>query len=506
MRAYLRRRPLVTSALVHVEATTEAPLATGADTIVIGVFEGKGVSHDVPDGTLGALLESGEARRALGHVAVAHAEGRRWIVTGLGARDEFDAEAARVVSAKAHARARELGASTLCWEVPHHVAEPVVAALVEGTLLHAYRFDRYKHAPAGEAQRIERLIVSAHHDVSGPVCEAAVITAAQNRARDLGNMPANELTPVALAEYALALADRHDRLTVSVLGEQEIRDAGMGAFAAVAQGSDQEARLIRLEYRTAGGDEPPLGLIGKAVTFDSGGLTVKPPATMHEMKFDMCGGAAVIEAIGALAELGAAVNVIGVVGATENLVGPAAMKPGDIVRALDGTTIEINNPDAEGRMVLADCVTYARRQGCGRLVDIATLTGAVVAALGSTFAGVFSNDEALAAELLASAERTGELLWRLPLHPDFARDTKGRYADLTNRPEPREGLAGKAAEMIHHFAGDLPWAHLDIAGTAWNVRRSYLNGKGATGFGVRLLVDFARSGGPAPGHAPGAHR
>jgi leucyl aminopeptidase len=485
---------LVTSAPVHVEATTEGPLATSADTIVVGIFEGKDVSHDVPDGTLGELLESGEARRSLGHVAVAHAEGRRWILVGLGARDEFDPEAARVAAAKAHARARELSATVLCWEVPHHVSEPVVGALVEGTLLHAYRFDRYKRAPAVKTRRVERLIVSAHHDISGPVAEAAVITEAQNRARDLGNMPANELTPSALADYALALGERHDSIAVTVLGEDEIRAAGMGAFAAVSQGSDQPARLIRLDYNPSSTVQSPLGLIGKAVTFDSGGLTIKPPATMHEMKFDMCGGAAVIEAIGALAELGVPANVIGVVGATENVVGPSAMKPGDIVRALDGTTIEINNPDAEGRMVLADCITYAQREGCRRLVDIATLTGAVVGALGSTFAGVFSNDDALATELLASAERTGELLWRLPLHADFARDTKGRYADLTNRPEPRVGLAGKAAELLHHFAGELPWAHLDIAGTASDVpHRPYLTGKGATGFGVRLLVDFART-------------
>jgi leucyl aminopeptidase len=214
---------------------------------------------------------------------------------------------------------------------------------------------------------------------------------------------------------------------------------------------------------------------------------------MHEMKFDMGGGAAIIEAIGALAELGAAVNVTAVIGATENAVGPAAMRPGDIIRTLDGATIEINNPDAEGRMVLADCITYARRAGCDPLVDVATLTGAVQGALGRTYAGLFTNDEQLADALLASASRTGELLWRLPLHPDYARDTAGRYADLTNRPEPREALASKAAELIRHFAGDVPWAHLDIAGVAADVPREYLTGKGATGFGVRLLVDFARA-------------
>jgi leucyl aminopeptidase len=184
--------------------------------------------------------------------------------------------------------------------------------------------------------------------------------------------------------------------------------------------------------------------------------------------------------------------VLGVVGATENVIGTRAARPGDIVRALDGTTIEINNPDAEGRMVLADCLTYARREGCHRLVDIATLTGAVSAALGSAFGGLFSNDDEFAAEVQRAAERTGDRVWRLPLDPYFARQTQGRYAELTNRPEPREGLASAAAEFLRHFAGDVPWAHLDVSGVAFDVRRDYLLGKGATGFGVRLLVELAR--------------
>jgi leucyl aminopeptidase len=485
---------LVTWRSVHVEATTEPPLATGADTIAVGVCEGEGIAHDVPSGELGALLDSGEARRAPKAVAVTHAEGRRWIVVGLGARERLDGEAARVASAVAHDRARELGARTLCWEVPHHVGDDVVAGLVEGTMLHAYEFDRYKRPPAEARRTVERLILSAHHDISAAVREASVIAAAQNRARDLANTPPNDLTPAALARYAFELASRHERLTASALDEREITEAGMGAFAAVSQGSAEEARLILLRYDgiDAGAGAPLLGLIGKAVTFDAGGLAIKPPAAIYEMKFDMCGGAAVIEAIAALAELGAPVRVMGVVGATENVIGEHAMRAGDIVRALDGTTIEINNPDAEGRMVLADCITYARREGCERLVDVATLTGAIIAALGSAYVGLFSNDDVLAAAIDASAARSGERVWRMPLDPYYARQTKGRYADLTNRPEPREALASAAAEMLAHFAGDTPWAHLDILGMAYNVRSEYLLGKGATGFGVRLLVALAR--------------
>jgi leucyl aminopeptidase len=478
---------------VNVEATTESPIATGADTIVVGVFEGEDVAHDVPGGTLGALLASGEAKREFKHLAVTHAEGSRFILVGLGAREEFDAERARVVAAVTHGRARDLGAKTLCWEVPHHVEEPIVAGLVQGAMLHAYRFDRYK--PSSGSRRIERLLVSAHHDVSEPVRIATILTTAQNRARDLGNTPSNDLPPAALAAYAEELAGRL-RLRATVLDEQAIREHQMGAFASVAQGSVQEARLIRLEYDGTNGagdaKTPLLGLIGKAVTFDSGGLSLKPPGSMHEMKFDMCGGAAVIEAIGALAELGAPVRVLGLIGATENMPSGSAVKPGDIVRAFDGTTIEVNNTDAEGRLVLADCISYARREGAERLIDVATLTGGIVVALGSTYAGLMSNDDDWAAHVQSSAERTGELLWRMPLHRDYAEMIKGRYGQIVNATAKREATALTAAELLHHFAGEVPWAHLDIAGTAFDVRRPYYSEKGATGYGVHLLVDVAR--------------
>jgi leucyl aminopeptidase len=263
----------------------------------------------------------------------------------------------------------------------------------------------------------------------------------------------------------------------------------------VAQGSAEPAKLITLEYAAAdiAGDAPRLALVGKAVTFDSGGLSLKPPNSMIEMKFDMAGGAAVIEAIGTLAELEVPVRVLGVVGATENLVGDRSVKPGDIVTALDGTTIEVNNTDAEGRLVLADCITHARRRGCDAIVDIATLTGGVVVALGGTYAGLMASDDALAAELIACGERTGELVWRLPLHPAYAEMVKGRYAQLTNRTQRREASAITGAEFLHHFAGDAPWAHLDIAAVGDDGRasgRDYLD-KGGTGFGVRLLAELA---------------
>ena len=476
---------------MEVQATTASPHTAGADTVAIGVFDGEGVAHDLPGGELEALLRSGEARTKFKHLALTHVDGRRVLLVGLGQRAEFDSERARVAAATAHGRARELGAVTLCWELPHHVDDTIVAGFVEGTLLHAYRFERYKRRSDPE-RAVETLILSAHHDISETVSRASVIAAAQNRARDLGNTPANELTPAALAAYAEQSAERVPGLSVTIMDEAQLADAGMGAFAAVAQGSVQPPRLIRLEYAGAAAAGPRLALVGKAVTFDSGGLSLKPPAKMHEMKFDMAGGAAVIESVAALAELNAPVRVLGVVGATENLPSGSAVKPGDIVTALDGTTIEVNNTDAEGRLVLADCLSYALGEGGDHIVDAATLTGGIVVALGSVYAGLMSNDAAWAARVQASGEETGELVWQLPLHPDYAAMVKGRYAELTNLTDRREASAITGAEFLHHFVGKTPWAHLDIAGTAFDVRRPYFANKGATGFGVRLMVDLAR--------------
>jgi leucyl aminopeptidase len=266
----------------------------------------------------------------------------------------------------------------------------------------------------------------------------------------------------------------------------------MGAFAAVAQGSDQEPALITMRYEGSGAAGPTLGYVGKAVTFDSGGISLKPGAKMAEMKFDMSGGAAVIEAVAAIARLGLPVKLIAVVGATENLPSGHSVKPGDIVTASNGSTIEVNNTDAEGRLVLADCLCHALAQGAERIVDLATLTGAVIVALGSTYAGLMGNDDALAEQVSAAGERSGEIVWRLPLHPEYDELIKGAYGDLDNAPEARKAGTIIGASFLSNFVGDVPWMHLDIAGSAWELGRAYAP-KGASGYGVRLLVELARS-------------
>jgi leucyl aminopeptidase len=471
---------------VRVTATTDAPRDTAADTIVVGIFEDEDVAHDTSGGELQALLDDGEARRSFKHLALAHADDRRWLVAGLGARDRFDAERARVAAATVQARAGELGARSLCWELPHHVGDDVAAGLVEGTVLAAYRYDRFKEPPDEPPAALEDLIVSAHHDVSAPVHGAAVVAEAANACRDLQNAPANEMTPERLAHRARELVG----VTVEVEGREGIEARGMGAFAAVARGTYAEPALITLRYEPPGATGPLLGLVGKAVTFDSGGISIKPGAKMAEMKFDMSGGAAVLEAVGAIARLELPVRVVAVVGATENMPSGRSVKPGDIVRTKAGLTVEVDNTDAEGRMVLADCLTHAVEQGAERLVDVATLTGGVITALGSTFAGVMGTDDALVEQLVAAGEASGERLWRLPLDEEYAEAVKGAYADLTNSPEDRKAQPTMGAEFLRRFTGDLPWAHLDIAGVAWNRGTPYA-AKAGSGFGVRLLVALA---------------
>jgi leucyl aminopeptidase len=481
---------------MQVSSTTEPGSATDADTVVVGVFDGGETGLQAPPPEVAELLSSGEARRSFKALGLTHAAGKRRLVVGLGKRSDFTAERARVAAAIARDRSRELSAKALCWELPGDGDPQVAAALVEGTILADYRFERHKSAPGGEPdtqpKSLEHLIVSSPTDLTDIVAQAALVARAVNAARDLQNRPGNDLTPTALGEYAQTLADEIDGLSVEVEGREGIVGRGMGAFASVAQGSDEQPALITLRYEHPQATGPVLGFVGKAVTFDSGGISLKPGAKMAEMKFDMSGGAAVVEAVAAIARLGLAVKLIAVVGATENLPSGHSIKPGDIVTAQNGKTIEVNNTDAEGRLVLADCLCHAVSLGAERLVDLATLTGAVIVALGSTYAGLMSNDEQLAEHVTAAGEHTGEIVWRLPLHPEYDELVAGKYGDLDNAPEARKAGTIMGASFLQNFVGETPWVHLDIAGSAWDLGRAYV-GKGASGYGVRLLVELARS-------------
>ncbi len=473
-----------------VQSSTALPQDVDVDTVVIGVLEGEKVHHDV-DGVLNGLVTAGEAKAQHRHLAVAHAGGRRWVLVGLGRREELDGESVRIAAASALGRARELGARRLCWEVPHKVGPEIATAIVEGTLLCAYRFDRYKSKPADESAGLQALVVSAHDDLTAVVGEAEIVARAVNAARNLQNTPANAMAPRHLADAARVLGEL-DGVTVEVEGRAGIERLGMGSFAAVAQGSHEEPALITLRYEGVDAAGPVLGLVGKAVTFDTGGISIKNANKMSDMKFDMSGGAAVLGAIEAIAELKLPVRVVAVVGATENMPSGHAVKPGDVVTAANGTTIEVINTDAEGRLVLADCLTHAVDQGAERLVDIATLTGAIISALGNTHAGLFSGDDDWAAQVAAAGTATGEIVWRMPLHADYAKALESDTADLMNVNEARKAGSSVAAQFLQRFTSDVPWAHLDIAGTAWGAGKPYAP-KGGSGWGVRLFVELARS-------------
>ncbi len=481
---------------MNVKCISEPASGSDADTIALGIFDGEGAPAGAPD-AVSELLASGEARRSRGALALTHAGGRRWLLVGLGAREELTPERARVIAAAAGARAREISARTLCWELPAGCDGELAGGIVQGTILGDYRFDMHRSRVSEPAEdeaprHLEHLIIAGAEGQESDVASARIVAEAANSARDLQNRPGNDLTPTALATYAVELAREIPGLQAEVRGREEIVAAGMGAFAAVAQGSEQEPALITITYRGPGASGPKLGFVGKAVTFDSGGISLKPGAKMAEMKFDMSGGAAVIEALAAIARLELPVSIVAVIGATENLPSGNSIKPGDIVTASNGKTIEVNNTDAEGRLVLADCLCHAVAEGAEQIVDLATLTGAVLVALGSTYAGLVSNDDELAERVAAAGERSGEIAWRLPMHEEYRELIKGKYGDLDNAPEGRKAGTIVGGTFLSEFVGDVPWAHLDIAGSAWDLNRAYV-GSGASGYGVRLLVELARS-------------
>jgi leucyl aminopeptidase len=414
---------------------------------------------------------------------------------GLVKRADFAPERARVAAALAVRQARRVEAGQVAWGLPDEGdAAAVATALVEGTIMGSYRFDRFRSSGEDgdeEKGEIESLELLTGADVAAAAETARVAADAANRARELQNLPSNFATPTFLADRAREIADAHESVSVEVLGREDFERLGMGGLTAVSQGTYEDPCLIVLRYSGAGDDSAPaLGLVGKAVTFDTGGISIKPATRMQEMKMDMSGGAAVLEATAAIAELGLPLNMVSLIPSTENMPSGRSVKPGDIITQHNGKTVEVNNTDAEGRLILADALSYADELGAERIVDIATLTGAVVVALGSTYAALISNDDEWAERVRAAGETTGEIAWRLPLHPEYKELTKGTVADLTNASEKRKAGTIYAASFLEEFVGDRAWAHLDIAGTAWDVGRDYV-GKGASGFGTRLLIELA---------------
>jgi leucyl aminopeptidase len=474
---------------LRVDVSQLQPAETDADLLVVGLYE----DGELPEG-LAAAPGAEDARGGFKKLTLLR-PGRpaRALAVGLGKREDADAERVRLAAAVAAKQAAELETPSLAWLLPDSDDdEATAAALVTGTILAAYRFDRYLSADpdAPPPARIESLTLFAPAGAAEAAEAARICAEAQNRARDLQSLPSNVATPSFLGRRARQIASHHEGVSAEVLGREEIAAKAMGGLVAVSQGTAEEPKLIVLRYE-GGGDGPTLGFVGKGVTFDTGGISLKPSASMHEMKMDMSGAAAVLEAVGAIAELRLPIDLVAVVPATENMPSGTAIKPGDVITQYNGKTVEVNNTDAEGRLILADALTYAVELGAERIVDLATLTGAVLMALGSTYAAVISNDDDLAAEVERAGETTGELVWRLPLHPEYKELTKGTVADLTNAAAKRKAGTIYAGSFLEEFVGETPWAHVDIAGVAWDVGRPY-TGNDASGYGVRLLVELSR--------------
>jgi len=479
-----------------------------ADTLALPVAqplggEGARIVDEKLHGLLARLTETGELRGERGEAVVLHLNGElsapRLVAAGVGPHDAADADALRTGAAAAAQSVARIG-GTIVWLLDESLPVPLpeqAAALVEGTILGAYSPGRWKTNGDAEPGGFERIVLGTFDDpaIRDAAERAALLAGRANRARDLANMPPNELDPERLAEYARQLADEHEHLTAFALGPAEIEELGMGALAAVGRGSHHGPRLIVVRYEPPGPARPELllGLVGKAITFDAGGISIKPSARMEDMKGDMAGGAGTLHGLGALAALGLPVRAVAVLAAAENLPGGDAFRPGDILRAANGKTIEIVNTDAEGRLVLADALWYARREGATHVLDLATLTGAMELALGDLYAGVFANDDDWRDRVVEAGRRSGDLVWPFPLHPRYRRYVDSAYADLKNGSILRQASPALAAEFLHEFAGEGPWAHVDMAGPGFleRSRGDSMRVPGGTGFGVRLIAELA---------------
>ncbi len=505
--------------------------ARAAGLVAIGIFEGEkrltGAAAAVDrasGGMVGALLKSEDFRGRWLETALLHPKGsraRRVLVIGMGKPASFTPHRARQVAAVAARRARELGARTLA-TVAHGAGrgglDPARAAkaVAEGAVLGHWRFNAYRTDP-GPAPLARVEIVefdpALARSLAPSVARGARWAEATCVARDLASTPGQDLVPEDLAGRAVEIG-RASGASVEVLGVPQLERLGMGALLAVGRGSVHPPRFIVMDHDPArkgaapaaaarararrapsraaapAARRPTLVLIGKGITFDTGGISLKPRENMHKMKYDMAGAAAVIGAFSALPTLALDARVIGLVASAENMPGGRAFKPGDVVRAMDGTSIEITNTDAEGRLVLADALAFARRYEPDAVVDLATLTGAISIALGHLAAGLYCEDDGLAAELSAAAERSGERLWRMPLWDEYALDLRSDTADLVNSSGQREGGANVAAAFLKRFARGMRWAHLDIASTAWSPAERPHEGRGPTGFGARLLLEW----------------
>ncbi len=480
-----------------------------ADAIVVNLFEGVeqlgGASAAVDKalgGAISSLMGKGEFKGKFGEVGIVHTLGklpaRMIAVAGLGKQRDFNLDKIRGVAGGFCRSLRKLNChriATILHGAGVGGVEPEASgeAIAEGAVLGLYNFSRYKKP---DYEDIAEMLIVGREQSEIPVVERGVrkgriMAEATCLARDMVNEPANYMTPSRMADIAKEIADKHS-LELNVFDLEDMEAMGMGALLGVARGSKEAPKLITLSYKGDERSEKAVGFLGKGITFDSGGISIKPSEAMGDMKDDMAGGAAGIAALSAIVQLNPKLNVTAVVPATENLPSGTALKPGDILKAMNGKTIEVISTDAEGRLILADALSYAVKQGLSPLVDLATLTGACRVALGNGYSGAFTNNQELLNEVIKAADKSGEKLWQMPMPEEYKQQNKSEIADVKNTGN-KYGGAITAALFLSEFVDNTPWVHIDIAGTSLSSKESGYMVKGATGVGVRTLVELALS-------------
>ena len=483
--------------MAHIETinvTKNRGKTSSARLVAIGIYEDKSLTDlgqaldERGDSVLSKAMDLGDVKGKSGETNMFYINGQRILLIGLGKKDKFNASGVRLSAGKASRAAISKKVGSVAVECFCSGLESC-QAMGEGLVLGSYQFLDYKTKDEKNFELKSATVIGCNHD---EIMKGAAIGKAVCFARDLANHPGNVTTPSRLAEEAGEIA-KEGGMKLTVFDRKEITAMGMGALAGVAQGTDEPPKFIVLEYFGSDESQNPKILVGKGLTFDAGGISIKPSSKMDEMKYDMCGSAVVLGVFKALAALKPKLNVVGIVPSTENLVGAKAYKPGDILTAYNGKTIEVLNTDAEGRLILADGLSYASKHYEPEFIlDFATLTGAVLVALGHVAAGVLGTDEDLMRLVKESSVNAEEKVWELPLWPEFRKQVKSNIADVKNTGAPRQAGTIAGAAFLKEFVGEgIPWIHFDIAGTAWGGKPTSIDPKGsATGWGVRLVLDL----------------
>ncbi len=440
-----------------------------------------------------------ETKGKIGGISIVNTLGiitpKNILIAGLGPKNKLTTDVLRNVSGKIAHKIRSMGLPEFSIIVPSVFpidSNSAISAIVEGSILSMYSFDTYKKEKSEKSPNLS-ILVSNLQNAQKIISKAEIVSQGVIYARSIANLPPNDCSPSRLASFANAVATKN-RLKCKIISKDELRKKGFGGISAVGQGSKNEPKLIILEHNKGRRNDKPVLLVGKAVTFDTGGISLKPGDKMDEMKFDKCGGCTVLGIMKVVSELKLPINVVGIIPSVENMPGSESFRPGDIVRLYSGKTAEILNTDAEGRLILADALSYGIKQYSPKsVIDIATLTGACIVALGNNVAALVSNNQRLSEKIKKSSEKTSEEIWQLPINDDYMDMIKSGVADMRNIGMGRAAGTITAAAFLANAVGDTPWVHLDIAGTAWtqdaSKKKSY-NPKGATGFGVRLIIDY----------------